>query len=131
MIVVHFVKVSALYPRVVISSLPKRLENLIFAILYTFFGVWPRDDYMSLQRFTTVVCHALLWFPPQALLAVQRFPPQAPLATCGSPAKYLTIPHSSEQDTLLIVFLICKQAVPYQTRGSTCYPRVLLLRFGP
>jgi hypothetical protein len=52
MIVVHFAKVSALYPRVVISSLHERLENLIFAILYTSFGVWPRDHYMPLQRFT-------------------------------------------------------------------------------
>jgi hypothetical protein len=60
MIVVHFVKVSTLYPRVVILSLIERLENLIFAILYTSFGVWPRYHYMSLQRFTIEVCHALL-----------------------------------------------------------------------
>jgi hypothetical protein len=32
MIVVHFAKVSALYPRVVISSLAERLENLLFVI---------------------------------------------------------------------------------------------------
>jgi hypothetical protein len=41
-----------LYPRVVISSLAKWLENLLFAILYTSFGVWPRDHYMPLQRLT-------------------------------------------------------------------------------
>jgi hypothetical protein len=35
----------------VISSLAKRLENVLFAILYTFFGVWTRDHYMPLQRF--------------------------------------------------------------------------------
>jgi hypothetical protein len=29
-------------------------------------------------------------------------------------------PHSTEQDTLFIVFLISKQAVPYWTRGDTC-----------
>jgi hypothetical protein len=52
MIVVHFTKVSALYPQVVISSLVKRLENLLFAIFYTSFGVWPSDHYMLLQRFT-------------------------------------------------------------------------------
>jgi hypothetical protein len=52
MIVVHFAKVNALYPRVVISSLAKQLENLFFVILYTFFGVWPRDHYMPLQKFT-------------------------------------------------------------------------------
>jgi hypothetical protein len=77
---------------------------------------------MSLQRFTTGVCHALLrfpsqaalvvlWFPSQAPLVVLRFPPQPPLALGGSQVKYLASPHSSEQDTLLIVFLISKQAV--------------------
>jgi hypothetical protein len=52
MIVVHFAKVSALYPRVVISSLPKRLVKPPFCHSYTSFGVWPRDHYMPLQRFT-------------------------------------------------------------------------------
>jgi hypothetical protein len=52
MIVVHFAKVSALYPRVVISSLAKQLEKPPFYHSYTSFGVWPRDHYMSLQRFT-------------------------------------------------------------------------------
>jgi hypothetical protein len=51
-IVVHFAKVSDLYPRVVISLLAKRLENFLFAILYTSLGVWTRDHYVSLQRFT-------------------------------------------------------------------------------
>jgi hypothetical protein len=50
MIVVHFANVSALYPRIVISSLCGRLENHLFAILYTSFGVWLRDHYMPLQR---------------------------------------------------------------------------------
>jgi hypothetical protein len=52
MIVVHSVEVSILYPRVVISSPIGRLENLIFVILYTSFGVWFRDHYMPLQRST-------------------------------------------------------------------------------
>jgi hypothetical protein len=51
MIVVYFAKVSTLYPQVVILSLAKRLEKPPFAIL-TVFGVWSRDHYMSLQRFT-------------------------------------------------------------------------------
>jgi hypothetical protein len=51
MTVIHFAKVSALYPRVVISSLAKRLEKPPFCHSYTFFGVWPRDHYMLLQRF--------------------------------------------------------------------------------
>jgi hypothetical protein len=36
----------------VISSLAKRLEKPHFYHSYTSFGVWPRDHYMSLQRFT-------------------------------------------------------------------------------
>jgi hypothetical protein len=52
MIVVHFAKVSALYPRVVISSLAKRLEKPPFCHSYTSYDAWPRDHYMSLQRFT-------------------------------------------------------------------------------
>jgi hypothetical protein len=52
MIVVHFAKVSTLYSRVVISSLAKRLEKPPFCHSYTSFGVWPRDHYMPLQRFT-------------------------------------------------------------------------------
>jgi hypothetical protein len=38
--------------------------------------------------------------------------------------KYDVIPHSTEQDTLPIVFLISKQVVPYRTRGGTCCPGV-------
>jgi hypothetical protein len=52
MIVVHFANVSTRYPRVVISSLAKRLEKPPFCHSYTSFGVWPRDHYIPLQRFT-------------------------------------------------------------------------------
>jgi hypothetical protein len=52
MIVVHFAKVSALYPRVVISLLAKQLENPPFCHSYTSFGVCPRDHYTTLQQFT-------------------------------------------------------------------------------
>jgi hypothetical protein len=52
MTVIHFAKVSALYLRVVISSLAKRLEKPPFCHSYTSFGAWPRDHYMILQRFT-------------------------------------------------------------------------------
>jgi hypothetical protein len=41
-----------MYPRVVILSLAKRLEKPPFCQDYTAFGVWPRDHYMPLQRFT-------------------------------------------------------------------------------
>jgi hypothetical protein len=75
MIVVHFAKVSAMYPCVVISSLAKQLENLLFAILYTSFGEWPRDHYMSLRRLTPdrMSCFAIS-FP---LLGTTVYP-QAP-----------------------------------------------------
>jgi hypothetical protein len=39
MIVLHFTKDNVMYPRIVISSLIKQLENLIFTTLYTSFGV--------------------------------------------------------------------------------------------
>jgi hypothetical protein len=86
MIVVHSTEVSTLYPRVVISSLAEQLENLLFAILYTFFSVWPRNHYILLQRSTTGVCHALLWFPEQRIpLLVLWFPAQtSPLVPCDS-----------------------------------------------
>jgi hypothetical protein len=83
MIVVHFAKVSTLYPRIVTSSLCGRLENLLFAILYTSFAVWPRDHYMSLQRLNLerMSCFAI-GFPllditqyPHALFAVAKVSP--------------------------------------------------------
>jgi hypothetical protein len=49
---------------------------------------------------------------------------QGPSCTMWARVKSQTNPHSSEQDTLPIVFLISKQVVPYQTRGGTCYPGV-------
>jgi hypothetical protein len=52
MTVVHFAKVSVLYPRVVILSLAKRLEKPPFCHSYTSSSVWLRDHYMPLQRFT-------------------------------------------------------------------------------
>jgi hypothetical protein len=59
---------------------------------------------------------------------------KAPLAPCslGIFTKYVTKydtksdanPHSTEQDTQPIAFLISRQVVPYRTSGGTCYPRV-------
>jgi hypothetical protein len=50
--IVHIVKASALYPRVVISSLAKRLENLLFAILTLLLVYGPEITTCRLQRFT-------------------------------------------------------------------------------
>jgi hypothetical protein len=52
MLVIHFAKVSTMYPLVVILSLAKRLEKPPFCHSYTSFGVWPNDHYMPLQMFT-------------------------------------------------------------------------------
>jgi hypothetical protein len=51
MTVVHFAKISVLYPRAVILSLAKQLDKPYFCHSYTFFCVWHRDHYMPLQRF--------------------------------------------------------------------------------
>jgi hypothetical protein len=75
MIVVHFVAVSALYPRIVISSLARRLDNLLFATLYTSFGVWPRDHYMllkGLQQEYAMLCYSFLTKSPTCSANVSK-----------------------------------------------------------
>jgi hypothetical protein len=145
MIVVHFAKVSALYQCVVISSLRGRLENLLFAILYTSFGVWPRDHYMPLQKSTLdhMSCF-VIGFP---LLDITQYP-HAPFAIANFPLiGYNIIPsgtscilrpcryhhtstaHPTRQ--LTRAFLISQEVAPYRTRGDTYCPGCLLLRFDP
>jgi hypothetical protein len=124
MIVVHFTKVSTLYPHIVISSLIRRLENLIFSILYTSFGVWPRDHYMPLQRFT--MGHMLgLAKVVRGSIAMLRLSgvvcgTTTPLAPCEHRRVTTPISHLFEQGTLPTTSLISKQAIPYRTCGSTC-----------
>jgi hypothetical protein len=128
MIVVHFTKVSTIYQWVVISSLPKRLEKSPFCHSYTSFGVWPRDHYMPLQRFT--ICHMSgLAKIVRVTIAMLRIPrlvhgTTAPLAPCESRRVTTPIFHSFEQGTLPTASLISKQVITYQTRGDTCCPRV-------
>jgi hypothetical protein len=75
-------KGSAPYPRVVISSLANWLEEPPFYHSYTFFGAWPRDHYMPLQRATTGICHALLRIPQQRpRLQCWGFPSKDPSCT--------------------------------------------------
>jgi hypothetical protein len=72
MIVVYFANVSTMYTRVVISSLIGRLKNLPFVILYIFFGIWPKDHHMPLQRLTLVrMSYFALRFP---LLDITQYP---------------------------------------------------------
>jgi hypothetical protein len=116
----------------VILSLANRLEKPSFCHSYTSFGAWPRDHYMSLQRPTIGVCHALLRFPEQMVPACSAKVSRTNVPSCTIwfrrftkyVTKYDVIPHSTEQDTLPMAFLISRQAVRYLTRGGTCCPRV-------
>jgi hypothetical protein len=128
MTVVHFAKVSILYPRVLISLLAKRLEKSSFCHSYTPFGVWPRDLYMPLQRFTMGHMPGIAKVV-RGTMAMLRFPrvvrgTTAPLAPCEPRRVTTPISHSSEQGTLPITSLISMQVVPYRTCGDSYYPRV-------
>jgi hypothetical protein len=91
---------------------------------------------MPLQRSTTGVCHALLWFPEQMVPACSAKVSRTNVPSCimwfrqvakydeGQVTKYDTIPHSTEHDTQPIAYLISKQVVPYRTHGGTCCPGV-------
>jgi hypothetical protein len=120
--VVHFATVGALYPWVVISSLRGRLESLLFAIHYTSFGVWPRDHYMSLQKFT-MGCMPDLAKVVRGTKALLRFNGVVH-GTMWAWANDHAASHSSEQDKLSIASPISKQVVPYRTRVDTCYLEV-------
>jgi hypothetical protein len=118
MTVIHFAKVSTLYPRVVISSLAKLLEKPPFCHSYTSFGAWPRYHYMLLQKFT------IGRMPGLAKVSQGSHDTMTPLASCEP--GWVTTPnsHSSKQDTLPTASLISKQAVPYQICGDTYCPEV-------
>jgi hypothetical protein len=84
--------------------------------------------YRSMSCFATVSRHT-------APLVVLRFPAHSgPFCTMwfGQFTQNVTKtghtnrshPHSTEQDTQPIAYLISKQAIPYRTRGGRCCPRV-------
>jgi hypothetical protein len=87
---------------------------------------------MLLQRSTTRVCHALLWFPEQTVPACSAKVSHTNVPSCTMWFSQLTKydhkvrwhPHSTEHDTQPISYLISKQVIPYQTRDSTCCPGV-------
>jgi hypothetical protein len=124
-----------MYSWVVISSHHGWLENLLFNTLYTSFGVWHRDYYMLLQRFT-MGCIPGLAKAVHSTIAMLRFPgvvhrTMAPLAPFGPEqmcpsctiwawANDRATSHSSEQDTLPTTSLISKQVIPYRIHGGTC-----------
>jgi hypothetical protein len=74
-------KCCTMYPRIVISSLIKWLENLLTTIFYTAYGV-SKDHYMSLQRIFLgcMSCHA----------KVSSY--RGPLSPCGSKVTTLPVP---------------------------------------
>jgi hypothetical protein len=89
---------------------------------------------MSLQRPTTGVCHAMLRIPIQSGPACSAEVSRTKWPFCSMWFRQFTKnvtktghkdrshPHSTEHDTQPIAYLICKQAVPYRTRGGTCCP---------
>jgi hypothetical protein len=82
---------------------------------------------MSLQWSTIGVCHALLWIPQQRHLLHHMVQADHKVShkVCDIYDKNNDAhPHSTEQDTQPIAFLISKQVIPYQTRGDTCCPGV-------
>jgi hypothetical protein len=126
--VVHFAKVSTLYPRVVTSSLAKRWEKPPFFHSYTSFGVWPRDHYMPLQRFTMGRMLGLAKVV-RCTIAMLRFlgvvrGTKTPLWSCEPRRVTTSIFYSFEQGTLGIASLNSKQVIPYRTRGGICCPGV-------
>jgi hypothetical protein len=112
----------------VISLLAKRLEKRPFCQSYTSFCAWPRDHYMSLQRFTIGRMPSFgqsnMQYHSIAKVSQGSCGTTAPLALCEP--GWVTTPnsHSSEQGTLPTSSLISKQVVPYRTRGDTCCPGV-------
>jgi hypothetical protein len=111
------------------------LENLLSAILYTSFGVWPRNHYMPLRRLTPARMSCfVIGFPllgtieyPQALFAIGKVSPSwvqqntlmTPLAPCGLVGIAIPVLRF-RQDKLTRAFLISQQAVSYRTCGGTC-----------
>jgi hypothetical protein len=91
---------------------------------------------MLLQRSTTGVCHALLWFPEQTVPTCSAEVSYTNVPSCTMWFKQFTKhvtkydhkvwchPHSTEHDTQPITYIISKQVISYWTRGGTCCPGV-------
>jgi hypothetical protein len=128
MTVVHFSKVSTLYPRVVISSLAKRLEKPHFCHSLHFLCCMA---WRSLHAVTKVyygsyakLCQCSTQYHSIAKISRGSYGTTAPLAPCDPGRVTTPTSHSSEQGTLLTASLIIKQAVLHRTRDNTCYPGV-------
>jgi hypothetical protein len=141
MIVVLFANVSALYPRVVISSLNGWLEKPPFCHSLHFLSCMAQR---SLHAITKVYYMSMPYFatdsPSKAPLAVLSIPLQRPLLHRVVQAfhkvchmydmKKNADPHSTEQDTQPIAFLISKQVSHTRHMVAHVVLGGLLLRFG-
>jgi hypothetical protein len=128
MTVANSAKVSALYPRVVISLLAKRLEKPPFCHSSHF--LWCMAQ-RSLHASTKVyygsyakLCQGSTQYPSIAKVSRGSRGTMTPLAPCESGRVTTPNSHSSKQGTLPTASLIIKQVVSYQTRGGTCCHRV-------
>jgi hypothetical protein len=128
MIVLHFAKVSVLYPRVVISSLAKRLEKPPFC--HSLHFTWCMAQ-KSLHVVTKVyygsyakLCQGSMQYHSIAKVFRGSHGTTAPLAPCEPGRVTTPIFYSSKEGTLPTGSLIIKQAIRYWTRGGTCCPRV-------
>jgi hypothetical protein len=128
MIVVHFAKVSTMYPWVVISSLAKLLEKPPFCHSIHFLWCMAQISLHVVTKFYYGSYAKLYQGSTQYHNIAKVFwgshDTMAPLVPCES--GWVTTPtsHSSEQGTFPTTSLIIKQVVPYRTRDGTYYPGV-------
>jgi hypothetical protein len=139
MIVVHSTDVSTLYPRVVISSMVERLEKPPFCYSLHFLWCMAQRSLHVITKiyYTSISCFAMVSPTKGHACSAKVSPTKGPSCTMWVRhfrkyvIKYDANTHSTEQDTLPIVFLISKQVIPYLTHGGTYCPGCLLLRFSP
>jgi hypothetical protein len=119
-------KGSAMYPRVVISSLAKWLENLLFTIL-TLPQVYGLEIttccYKGLLQELVMLCYSSVMTRVSTSSAKVSSWLEPLLHLVDQIMSYIFL-HTAEQDSQPVAALISKQAVPYWTRGSTCCPGV-------
>jgi hypothetical protein len=116
MIVVHFAKVASCT-----SFLP--FLHFLLCMAQRSLHVITKVYYRSMSCFAIVSRVDTPYHDPafSATVSQGRFVVPRPSCTMWTWAKSQANPHSSEQDTQPIVFLISKQAAPYRIRGVTCH----------
>jgi hypothetical protein len=119
-------KGSALYPRVVISSLAKQLENLLFVILTLPLVYVPEITtchYKDLLQELVMLCYGSpVTRVPSSSAKVSSW--LEPLLHFVDQITSCVFLHTAEQDSQPIASLISKQAVLYRTHGGIYCPVV-------